>query len=78
MMNFLSKKIISSKEIVRIFGLPYSTVTYYTNLGFFMVVKRKGNRRFYDKEEISRQLKRITELRDSGYPLRLIRKKLVG
>jgi DNA-binding transcriptional MerR regulator len=77
-MNFFSKNIVSSKEIVRIFGLPYSTVTYYTNLGFFMVVKRKGNRRFYDKVEIGRQLKRITELRDSGYPLRLIRKKLVG
>jgi len=73
-----SKKIISSKQIVRIYKIPYSTVTYYTNLGFSVVVKRRGNRRFYDNSEIRKKLKRITELRDAGYPLRLMRRKLVG
>jgi DNA-binding transcriptional MerR regulator len=77
-MNFEPKKLISSKEIVSKYGIPYSTVTYYTNLGFLMVIKRKGNRRFYDRVEVGRQLKRITELRDTGYPIRLIRKKLAG
>ena len=77
-MNFVPKKFVSSKEISRIYRIPYSTVTYYTNLGFFTVVKRKGNRRYYDRDETGKQLKRITELRDSGYPLRLIRKRLVG
>lgn len=73
----INKKFISSKDIVEKYGIPYSTVTHYTNLGFFSVVKRKGNRRLYDGGQIKRQLKRITELRDGGYPLRLIRKKLI-
>ena len=77
-MIFESRKFISSKDISKIFRIPYSTVTYYTNLGLFTVVKRKGNRRFYDRSEVARHLKRITELRDVGYPIRLIRKKLVG
>lgn len=72
------RKLISSKDIVEKYGLPYSTVTHYTNLGFFSVIKRRGNRRFYDSGEINKQLKRITRLKDAGYPLRLIRKKLTG
>ncbi len=78
MMNQSMKGLISSQEIVSKFGIPYSTVTHYTNLGFFAVVKRKGNRRFYYEGEVVSQLDKITRLKDAGYPLRLIRKKLVG
>jgi DNA-binding transcriptional MerR regulator len=71
------KKLIFSKDIVERFHVPYPTVTYYTNMGFFTVVKRKGNKRLYDEDEIRLQLEKITKLINEGYPLRLIRKVLV-
>ena len=70
------KKLIFAKEISLRFNIPYSTVNLYTNLGFFNVVKRKGNKRLYDEQEVVKQLNTILKLSNEGYPLRLIRKKL--
>lgn len=74
----MAKKLIFSKDIVARHNIPYSTVTHYTNMGFFTVVQKKGNRRLYDEEEIHTQLKHITRLMNEGYPLRLIRKILLN
>jgi len=74
----MSKKLIFSKDIVKKYDIPYSTVTYYTNMGFFTVVSKKGNRRLYDETEIRTQLEKIGRLTDEGYPLRLIRDILLN
>jgi DNA-binding transcriptional MerR regulator len=42
------------------------------------VVKKKGNKRLYDEDKVRMNLKKITALASEGYPLRLIRKKLIG
>ena len=74
----MSKKLIFSKDIVKKYDIPYSTVTHYTNMGFFTVVSKRGNRRLYDEDEIRVQLERISKLTDEGYPLRLIRDILLN
>ena len=68
--------LISSQEIVKKYNVSYQTVNYYTNLGLLAVKKRKGNGRLYNEEEIKKSLERIAELKDQGYPLRLICKML--
>ena|GEM_PF-1015979 len=72
----MSKKIVLSKDIVEKYNIAYPTLTHYTNLGFFTVVGRKGNKRLYDEEEVKRCLMQVRELRKQGYPLRLIREKI--
>ncbi len=73
----MSRKVIFSKDIVKKYNIPYSTVTHYTNLGFLNVVGRKGNKRLYDENEVSEQIAKISKLINEGYPLRLIRKVLL-
>lgn len=76
MMNDNHKNLISAKEISDKFGVSYPTLNHYTNLGFFNVVVKRGNRRFYELAEIRAKLGVIAKLKNDGYPLRLIRKKL--
>jgi len=64
--------LISSQEIVNKYGISYQTLNYYTSLDLLVVRKRKGNGRLYNEEEVKKSLKRITKLKDKGYPLRLI------
>ena len=71
------ERLVSAKEIAAKYNIPYPTVNHYTNLGFFNVVKRRGNRRFFVAKEVEVQLNRILSLIDEGYPLSLIRKKLI-
>ena len=77
-MNNDHKNLVSAKEISRKFGVTYPTLNHYTNLGFFNVVAKRGNKRFYHPAEVRTKLAIIAKLKDDGYPLRLIRKKLVG
>jgi len=70
------KNLILSRDIVKRFNIPYSTITHYTNMGFLTVVSRKGNKRLYDENEVKTRLAEITKLVNEGYPLRLIRKML--
>ncbi|MCQ9207727.1 MAG: helix-turn-helix domain-containing protein [Omnitrophica bacterium] len=70
------KHLILSRDIVEKYNIPYSTITHYTNMGFFTVVSRKGNKRLYSEDEVKVKLERITNLVHEGYPLRLIRKML--
>jgi len=67
------EKLITSKEIADNFGISYPTITHYTNMGFFTVVGKKGNKRLYDKDEVRERLLAIKEKVNQGYPLRLIR-----
>jgi len=68
--------LISSQEIVKKYNVSYQTVNYYTNLGLLPVKKRKGNGRLYNEEEIKKSLEKIAQLKDQGYPLRLICKMI--
>ena len=72
----MGKVYISAKEVVDKYGISYSSLNYYTNLGLFDVKKRSGNARLYDIEEVRAKRKKINELANMGYPLRIIRKML--
>lgn len=72
------KKFISAKEISKRFGVSYPTLNYYTSLGFLNVQHKHGNKRFYDVGEVKKKLMIISKLKNDGYPLGLIRKKIVG
>lgn len=67
---------ISPQEIVKRYNISYQTLNYYTNIGLLEVKRRRGNGRLYNEQELERDLERITELKDQGYPLRLIGKML--
>lgn len=67
---------ILAKEIVKKYNISYQTLNYYTNIGLLKVIRRKGNGRLYDREEIERRLQKIRGLKNEGYPLRIISKML--
>ena len=73
-----SRRLISSMQIVRKYKIPYSTFTLYANLGFFGATSRRGNRRLFDEARIKGRIKKIKQLKQQGYPLRLIRQKFRG
>ncbi len=68
--------LIFPREIVKRYNISYQTLNYYTSLGLLVVRKRRGNGRLYDEEEVEKRLKRTAELKDEGYPLRIICKML--
>jgi len=74
----MNKKLISAKEIISKFNISLQRVNHYTNIGLLSVVTRKGNVRMYDETEVKERIAKISELRNEGYSLRLIRKKLNG
>ncbi len=67
---------ISIKEIVKKYGISYSTVNYYTMIGLLTVVDRRKNIKLYDEIEVKERLTKIIKLRNKGFPLDLIRKEL--
>ena len=69
---------ITAKDISKRFKVAYPTINHYTNLGFLSIVKRKGNRRFYSGREVKARLSLISKMVNEGYPLRLIRKKILA
>jgi DNA-binding transcriptional MerR regulator len=74
----MEKKTISAQEIVTKFNTPYQTVNYYTAIGLLPVAGKIGNKRMYEESVIKERLQKISELAKEGYPLNLIRKKLLG
>ena len=74
----MKKRIISAKDIVKKFNIPYHTINYYTAIGLLSVLGKNGNQRMYEEKEIKRRLERISSLVNEGYPLHLIRKKIIG
>ncbi|UCD15483.1 MAG: MerR family transcriptional regulator [Candidatus Omnitrophota bacterium] len=71
-------KAISAQDIVKRFNIPYHTVNYYTTIGLLPLLRKEGNQRMYDAQVIRRRLNRIFTLSKKGYPLNLIRKKIIG
>lgn len=71
-------RLISAQDIVKKFNIQYHTLNYYTAIGLLPVSKKNGNQRMYEEELIKERLKEISRLSQEGYPLNLIRKKLVG
>jgi DNA-binding transcriptional MerR regulator len=72
----MQRKMISIKEIVKKYRIPYSTVNHYTMIGLLKVAKRSKNIRLYDEIEVKERLTKISKLRSKGYPLHLIQKEL--
>ena len=68
---------ITAKDIAKKFKVAYPTINHYTNLGFLSIVKRAGNKRLYSGREVKQRLQLISKMVDEGYPLRLIRTKLI-
>ena len=71
-------KKISAQDVVKKFGIKYHTLNYYTTMGLLPLSGKSGNRRMYDENETKSRLEEISRLSQEGYPLNLIRKKLVG
>lgn len=67
---------ITAIEIRQKFKLPYSTINHYTNLGLFSVVRKSGNKRVYDFNEVKTRYSMIMKLTQEGYPLGLIQRKI--
>lgn len=72
----MASALITINEIVSRYGVTYSTVNHYTVIGLLKVVSKRRNVRLYNESDVSKNLKRIAELKDKGYPLHLIRKQL--
>jgi len=72
----MDKSLLSLKDVALLLGVSRATVNYYTNLGLFHVVERKGNCRLYSKSDILGRFEKIKLLRKQGYPLQLIHHKL--
>ena len=69
---------VTATEIRDKFKIPYSTINHYTNLGFFPIVRRSGNKRIYNLTEVEDRFEMVSRLANEGYPLGLIRKKIMG
>ncbi len=78
MHNRNGNDLITAKEIRDRFNIPYSKINYYTDLGFFSIVRKDGNKRIYDLGEVETCYRKISKLASEGYPLGLIRRKLLG
>ena len=72
------EKLISVKDIIKIYNITYQTVNHYTDFGLLPVASKRGNVRFYEKDLVEQRLRKIRELVREGYSLRLIRKTLIG
>ncbi len=75
--NGSSNGCISAYELSSHYQIPYSKINYYTSLGFFDIVRKQGNKRYYDKAQVEHRYEIISRLINEGYPLALIRKKLL-
>ena len=69
---------ITAKEIRDKFNIPYSKINHYTALGLFPIVRKAGNKRIYNLGDVENRYRVILKLANEGYPLGLIRKKLMG
>jgi len=67
-----SRKFVSLQELSKISNISYQTLNYYTCLGLLNSLKRQGNKRLYAFTEVKARLKKITRLKNDGYPLRVI------
>ncbi|MCX5697212.1 MAG: MerR family transcriptional regulator [Candidatus Omnitrophica bacterium] len=74
----MNSKYILAQDIVKKYKISYHTVNYYTAIGLLSLIRKEGNKRIYDANEVKVRLKMIMKFSKEGYPLNLIRKKIVG
>ena len=72
----MTESLVTLEELVKVLGISSATVNYYTNLGFFKVKDRRGNRRLYEKNEVRELHEQIRKMRKEGYSLRIIQDRL--
>ena len=72
----MNESLVTLEELAKLLGISSATVNYYTNLGFFRVKDRRGNRRLYEKNEVRELHDQIRKLRKEGYSLRIIQDRL--
>ena len=77
-MDYKNGHHITAKEIRDAFRISYSKINHYTNLGLFPIASKNGNKRLYDRQKVEDRFQSISKLVNEGYPLRLIRRKLIG
>ena len=77
-MSEVAQNLVTAKEISDVFKIPYSKINHYTTLGLFPIVRKEGNKRIYDMGDVENRYQLISRLAREGYPLGLIRKKLLG
>ena len=70
--------LVTAKDISKKYKVPYPTINHYTALGFLSIIKREGNKRLYSDREVKGRLSLISKMMNEGYPLGLIRKKIVA
>ncbi|MCD4779241.1 MAG: helix-turn-helix domain-containing protein [Candidatus Omnitrophica bacterium] len=73
----MGKKITVS-DVAKLSGLSVSSVNYYTNMGLIVIAEKKGNKRLYDQDDVQRRLKKISEMMNMGYTLRLIQHQFLA
>ena len=66
--------IMTAMDVVHKFNISYQTLNHYTNFGLLNAVKKRGlgNKRLYSNSEVTDNLERIDELKEKGYPLKII------
>lgn len=74
----IANKFITVKAIAQKYRLSYQTINRYSDVGLLHVVFKKGNVRYYDRQQVERRMRVILVLVKEGYSLMLIRKKLLG
>ena len=72
----MTENLVTLEELAKLLGVSSATVNYYTNLGFFKVRDRRGNRRLYEKGEVRELHEQIRKMRREGYSLRIIQERL--
>ena len=72
------KHYISAADITKKFNISYQTINYYTNLGLLHACKRKWNKRLYREGEVRQRLVKINDLKNQGYPLKIIAQLVNG
>ena len=70
--------LVTAKDFSKKYKMPYPTVNHYTDLGFLPIVKKTGNKRMYNNKQVRDRLQLISKMINEGYPLRLIRKKIIA
>lgn len=70
--------LLTAKDISRKYKVAYPTINHYTDLGFLPIVKREGNKRLYNDKQVKNRLSLISKMVNEGYPLRLIRRKILA
>jgi len=69
------KNLLTLEEVAVKFDLSKASVNYYTNLGLIVVDRKKGNKRFYDSEDVTKRINKIRDMMNIGYTLRLIQRE---